>query len=75
MKYDTVQMYYGTSVRKKNYFLHFRFQYSCIYLSIFQLLRLCAVTVFISEGITKFISLAVANMKSKLTNFQLPTII
>jgi len=62
-------MCYGTSVRKKNYFLHFKFQYSCISLSIFQLLRLCVVAVFISEGITYFISLAVAYMKTKLRNF------
>jgi len=50
-------------------------QYAYIFLNNFSLLQLCAVTVFISEGIKNFISLAVANMKIKLTNFEHPTII
>ena len=58
------------SVEWKNYCVHYKLQYAYIPFNIFPLLQLCAVTVFISEGISKSNSLAVANMKTKLTNFE-----
>jgi len=50
-------------------------EHAYISLSVFPVLQLCAVIVFISEGISKFISLAVVNIKTKLTKLELPTII
>ena len=51
--------------------LHLRLQHAYISLLVFPVLQLCAVRVFISEGISKFILGAVANTKSRLTNFEL----
>ena len=58
----------------RNYCLHFRSQHAYISLILFPLLQLCAVPVFISEGISNFISRTVANTKTRLTNFELPKI-
>jgi len=65
----------GTSVGRKSYCVHFVLQRVYITVIIFPVLQICAVTVFNSEGISNFISLAVSNMKTRLTNFELPTII
>jgi hypothetical protein len=65
----------GISVGWKIYFVHFVLQHDYVTLTLFQHLQPCAGTVFISIGISKLISFAVANMKTKLTNFELPTIV
>jgi len=71
------KMYCGISVGWKYYCVHFVRQHAYINLNLFQFPKLCAVTGFISEGISKFIPFAVANMKTRhtRTNFELPTII
>ena len=53
-------------VECKNYFLHFVFKHAYITLILFALLKLCSAPVYISEGISRLISLAVANMKTRL---------
>jgi len=69
------KMYVGISVGWKNYCVHFVCQHAYINLILFAVPQLCAVTGFISEGISKFIYSAVANMKTRHTNFELPTTI
>jgi len=54
--------------------VHFVLQRVYITVILFPVLQLCAVTVFISEGISIFISLAVTNMKTRLTHLELETI-
>jgi len=63
------------SVEWKNYCVHFVLRHAYITSILFPLLQLCAVRVFNSEGISKFVSIAVANMKNSLTNIELPTTI
>jgi len=50
----------------KNYFLHFVFKHAYITLILLALLKLCSAPVYISEGISRLIFLAVANMKPRL---------
>jgi len=71
MKINTSQkqLFYFGGVAE--FCLHFGFQHAYISLIVFPLRQLCAVPVHISEGISKFISRAVANTKSRLTNFEL----
>ena len=58
----------------KNYCLRFRFPPAYISLILVPLLQLCVFPVFTSEGILNFTSRAVANMKTQLTDFDIPAI-
>ena len=75
VQFTPFKMNCGTSVGWKNYCVHFVFQRAYINLILFSVLQLSAVTVFISEGISRFISLILANMKSRHKNFEHPKII
>ena len=72
MKINTAQkeqFYFGAV---EEFCLHFGLQYAYISLIVFfPVLELCAVPVFISEGISKFSSRPVADTKSRLTNPEL----
>jgi hypothetical protein len=74
MKHNTVQMncYFGGM---EEFFMHFRFQHAYISLILFPVLQLCAVPIFISEDISNLFSLAVANIKTRLTDFEHQTFI
>jgi len=50
----------------KNYFLHFVFKHAYITLILLAHLKLCSAPVYISEGISRLIFLAVANTKTRL---------
>jgi len=53
-------------VEWKNYCVHFVFQHAYITLILFRLQQLCVAPVSISEGISRLISPAVANTKTRL---------
>ena len=65
---------YFKLVECKNYSLHFVFQHAYITLILFALLELCSAPVYVSEGISRLISLAVANTKTRL-KFRTPKLV
>jgi len=66
MKRNTFEKNCFKLMECKNYFLHFVFKHVYITFNLFALLKLCSAPVYISEGISRLIFLAVANTKTRL---------